>query len=136
IYRERLEREGVVTAADVDRRIAEFRELMGDAQSYARDFMPRQPVFAFGGLWKGLGWAGDDWTAATRVSADVLREVAGAFTRVPAGFTPSPKVVKILEQRAATVAPGGAIDWACGEALALGSLAVEGVAIRMSGQDS
>jgi 2-oxoglutarate dehydrogenase E1 component len=135
IYRQRLERDGVVTAADVDRRIAEFRELMGDAQSYARDFMPRQPVFAFGGLWKGLGWAGDDWTADTRVSAEVLREVAAAFTRVPEGFTPSPKVVKILEHRAATVAPGGAIDWACGEALGLGSLAVEGVAIRMSGQD-
>jgi 2-oxoglutarate dehydrogenase E1 component len=136
IYRRRLEDAGVVTAAEGDRRIAEFREMMGDAQSYARDFMPRQPVFAFGGLWKGLTWAGDDWTADTRVPAEVLGEVAAAFTRVPDGFTPLPKVVKLLEQRAATVAPGGKIDWGCGEALALGSLALEGVGIRMSGQDS
>src|SRR5262249_24195330 len=57
IYRRRLEAEGVVTGEDVDRRIAEFRELMSDAQSYARDFMPRQPVFALGGLWAGLTWA-------------------------------------------------------------------------------
>ncbi len=136
IYRRRLEADGAVTAEDVDRRVAEFRELMGDAQSYARDFMPRQPVFAFGGLWKGLTWAGDDWTADTRVPGAVLDEVAAAFTRVPAGFTPSPKVMKLLEQRQAMVAPGGKMDWGCAEALAMGSLAVEGVAIRMSGQDS
>jgi 2-oxoglutarate dehydrogenase E1 component len=136
IYRRRLEAEGVVTADDVDRRIAEFRELMTDAQSYARDFMPRQPVFAFGGLWNGLAWAGDDWSADTRVPADRLREVAAAFTRVPEGFTPSPKVMKILTQRQAMLEPGGKIDWATGEALALGSLAIEGVPIRMSGQDS
>jgi 2-oxoglutarate dehydrogenase E1 component len=136
IYRQRLEAEGVVGKDEADRRVAEFRELMSDAQSYARDFMPRQPVFAFGGLWKGLGWAGDDWSADTRVAADRLREVAAAFTRVPDGFTPSPKVMKILAQRQAMLEPGGKIDWATGEALALGSLAIEGVPVRMSGQDS
>ena len=137
IYRKRLEAEGVVSADEADARIAEFRELMGDAQSYARDFMPRQPVFVFGGLWKGLTWAGDDWSADTRVPAAVLQEVAAAFTRVPEGFTPPPKVMKILQQRQAMVtAPDGKIDWGCGEALALGSLALEHAAIRMSGQDS
>jgi 2-oxoglutarate dehydrogenase E1 component len=44
--------------------------------------------------------------------------------------------MKLLEQRQAMVAPGGKMDWGCGEALALGSLAVEGIAVRMSGQDS
>jgi 2-oxoglutarate dehydrogenase E1 component len=136
IYRKRLESEGVVTPAEVDARVAEFRELMGDAQSYARDFMPRQPVFAFGGAWKGLGWAGDDWTADTRVPAEVLTEIADAFTRVPEGFSPQPKVMKLLEQRRAMVAPDGKMDWGCAEALALGSLAIEDVGIRMSGQDS
>jgi 2-oxoglutarate dehydrogenase E1 component len=136
IYRRRLESEGVVTPDDTDRRVTEFRELMNDAQSYARDFAPRQPVFAFGGLWKGLTWAGDDWSADTRVPAEVVQEVAAAFTRVPEGFTPQPKVMRLLEQRQAMVSPGGRMDWACGEALALGSLALEEVAVRMSGQDS
>ncbi len=136
IYRRRLEATGIVGADDADRRVAEFRELMGDAQGYARDFMPRQPVFAFGGLWKGLTWAGDDWTADTRVPAELLREVAVALPRVPAGFTPLPKAVKLLEQRRDMVKPDGKIDWGCGEALALGTLALEGIGIRMSGQDS
>jgi 2-oxoglutarate dehydrogenase E1 component len=136
IYRRRLESAGVVTAEDAERRVVEFRELMNDAQSYARDFMPRQPVFALGGLWAGLTWAGDDWSADTRVPAEVLHEVAAAFTRVPEGFTPQAKVMRLLEQRRAMVVPDGRMDWACGEALALGSLALEDVAIRMSGQDS
>src|SRR6185436_1960975 len=67
LYRQRLVTEGVVNDADVDRRLKEFRDLLDDAHGYARDFMPRQPVFAFGGLWRGLGWAGDDWTAKTAV---------------------------------------------------------------------
>src|SRR5205823_2951694 len=60
-YRERLVSDGAIAADDIERRVADFRELLDAAQGYARDFMPRQPVFAFGGLWKGLGWAGDDW---------------------------------------------------------------------------
>src|SRR4029079_1298091 len=42
----------------------------------------------------------------------------------------------LMEQRQAMLAPDGKLDWGCGEALALGSLALEGVATRMSGQDS
>src|SRR5205823_5310312 len=61
LYREQLVQAGAVAAEEAERRAREFRELLDDAQSYARDFMPRQPVFVFGGLWKGFGWAGDDW---------------------------------------------------------------------------
>ncbi|MCC6766392.1 MAG: 2-oxoglutarate dehydrogenase E1 component [Deltaproteobacteria bacterium] len=135
LYRKRLVADGVVTDADVDRRMKAFRDLLDDAQAYARDFMPRQPVFAFGGLWRGLGWAGNDWTAKTAVSAEVLREVADAFVRVPDGFHPNPKVVKLMEQRAAMVRDGEHIDWGCAEALAIGSLVLEGTPVRMSGQD-
>src|SRR6185369_17135440 len=68
LYRQKLVADGAVTDADADRRVKDFRELLDDAHGYARDFMPRQPVFAFGGLWRGLGWAGDDWSADTKVA--------------------------------------------------------------------
>src|SRR5262249_52440483 len=136
LYRDRLVAAGVITPEEVDRRAREFRELLDDAQSYARDFMPRQPIFAFGGLWKGLGWAGEDWSADTAVPAEVLREIAAGFPRVPGGFTPHPKVARLLEARAASVAEGQRIDWATGEALAIGSLVLEGTPVRMSGQDT
>jgi 2-oxoglutarate dehydrogenase E1 component len=136
LYRERLVGAGVVTDEDVDRRVAEFRELLGDAQSYARDFMPRQQVFVFGGLWKGLSWAGDDWSAETAVPEVLVREIAAAFTRVPEGFHPHPKVLRLMEARGAMVEEGGQIDWGCGEALAFGSLVLEGIEVRVSGQDT
>ncbi|MEO6025383.1 MAG: 2-oxoglutarate dehydrogenase E1 component [Candidatus Binatia bacterium] len=135
LYRQRLTAEGVTTDADVDRRMKEFRDLLDDAHGYARDFMPRQPVFAFGGLWRGLGWAGEDWGANTAVSGEVLTEVVGAMTRVPDGFHLNPKVAKLMEQRAVMVREGERIDWGCAEALAIGALVLEGVPVRMSGQD-
>src|SRR5438034_483230 len=76
LYREQLVQAGAVAAEEAERRAREFRELLDDAQSYARDFMPRQPLFVFGGLWKGLGWAGDDWSARTAVAPEVLSENA------------------------------------------------------------
>ena len=136
LYREQLIQAGGVTAEEAERRAREFRELLDDAQSYARDFMPRQPVFVFGGLWKGLGWAGDDWSARTAVAPEVLHEIAAAFTRVPEGFTPHPRVARLMEARAEMVREGRGIDWSCAEALAIGSLLLEGIPVRMSGQDT
>jgi 2-oxoglutarate dehydrogenase E1 component len=135
-YAERLIADGTVGPEDVERQTAEVRQLLQDAQDYARDFMPRQRVFAFKGLWEGLGWAGDDWSAPTAVREDQILEIAAAFTRVPAGFTPHPKAARLMESRAGMVRETGRIDWACAEALAFGSLVLEGIPVRLSGQDS
>src|SRR4029453_7127141 len=96
-YRQRLVDEGVLTQEEAARRAAEFRELLDDAQAYARDFSPRQQIFVFGGLWKGFGWAGDDWGAQPAVAPEVLREVAEAFVRVPDDFHAHPRALKLLE---------------------------------------
>ena len=136
IYRERLLTAGTVKAEEVEADATDFREILDAAQGYARDFMPRQPIFAFGGLWKGFGWAGEDWGADTRVSRETLGEVAAAGRRVPADFTPHPRVARLLEARAAMVEEGDPIDWGCAEALAIGSLLLEGTPVRLSGQDS
>src|SRR5947208_74018 len=136
LYREQLVQAGAVAAEEAERRAREFRELLDDAQSYARDFMPRQPVFVFGGLWQGFGWAGDDWSARTAVAPEVLHEIAAAFTRLPEGFTPHPRVARLMEARAQMVREGRAIDWSCAEALAIGALLLEGIPVRMSGQDT
>ncbi|HWP64679.1 MAG TPA: 2-oxoglutarate dehydrogenase E1 component [Candidatus Limnocylindria bacterium] len=135
-YRDRLIRDGVLTREEYDRRAAEFQELLVDAQAYARDFMPRQQVFVFGGAWKGLGWAGDDWHARTAVPKETLVDIAGTFTRIPEGFSPHPRLRKLMEQRAAMVTDGGVVDWGCAEALAIGSLLLEGTPVRLSGQDT
>jgi 2-oxoglutarate dehydrogenase E1 component len=136
LYAKRLIAAGVVTAAEVERKAAEWREIFEDALTYARDFMPRQQVFALGGVWKGMTWAGDDWSARTAVPHETLTEVVEGVRRLPDGFTPHPKVQRLLEERAAMLEPPGRVDWGCGEMLAVGALLLEGTDVRLSGEDS
>jgi 2-oxoglutarate dehydrogenase E1 component len=136
LYAEQLVQRGAAGADAVSRMTAEFREILDDALTYSRDFLPRQQVFALDGLWKGLQWAGSDWSADTAVPKDVLDTIAAACARVPDGFTAHPKASRLMTERVQMLAADGRIDWGCAEALAIGSLLLEGTGVRLSGQDS
>ncbi|MGH7787480.1 MAG: 2-oxoglutarate dehydrogenase E1 component [Candidatus Binatia bacterium] len=136
LYAQHLAATGVLSEAEAQRRIAELRDLFTDAMNYARDFMPRQQVFALGGVWKGFGWAGDDWSAPTAVPRETLQGLADATTLLPEGFDAHPKLRKLMADRAEMVRRGDGIDWACAEMLAFGSLLLEGTNVRLTGQDS
>jgi len=66
----------------------------------------------------------------------VLDTVLAGLTAYPEGFTVHPKLAKQFEQRAAAYHGNGTLDWATGEALAFGSLLMEGVPVRLAGEDS
>jgi 2-oxoglutarate dehydrogenase E1 component len=76
---------------------------------------------------------GDD--VVTAVAADRLRALNEQLLRVPDGFTPNPKLMRQLERRRETLEEGG-IDWGQAESLAFASLLVEGIPIRLTGQDT
>jgi 2-oxoglutarate dehydrogenase E1 component len=136
IYAERLVQSGVITREEAELPGTEIREIFTNALDYARDFRPRQQVFALGGVWKGLAWAGNDWRADTAVPPATLQQVAETASRLPDQFTPHPKVRRLLDDRLAMVQPGGQIDWGCAEMLAFGTLLLEGTSVRLSGEDS
>jgi 2-oxoglutarate dehydrogenase E1 component len=71
----------------------------------------------------------------TRAASQLLSGLNDQLLTVPAGFTINPKLKKQMERRrtALTVAE---IDWAHAEALALATLVHEGVAVRLTGQDT
>jgi 2-oxoglutarate dehydrogenase E1 component len=71
----------------------------------------------------------------TAVPLEVVKQIADAFVALPEGFTVHPKLMPLLQRRAAMASEGG-IDWAMGELFAFGSLLLEGKPIRMAGQDS
>ncbi|MET9265470.1 multifunctional oxoglutarate decarboxylase/oxoglutarate dehydrogenase thiamine pyrophosphate-binding subunit/dihydrolipoyllysine-residue succinyltransferase subunit [Amycolatopsis sp. NPDC004079] len=71
----------------------------------------------------------------TAVSREVVEQIGDAFVNLPEGFTPHPRVKPVMERRHKMSREGG-IDWAFGELLAFGSLALEGRLVRLSGQDS
>ncbi|MEZ5275910.1 MAG: 2-oxoglutarate dehydrogenase E1 component [Opitutaceae bacterium] len=72
----------------------------------------------------------------TRVALDLLEKVTRGLTRIPEGFKINPKLKRFLKNRLDGFENRTPIDWAFGEALAFGTLLVEGTPIRLSGQDS
>ena len=71
----------------------------------------------------------------TAISTELLERLGDLWTEIPEGFTVHPKLMTMLEKRAASTRDGG-IDWATGELLAFGSLLREGTPVRLAGQDS
>ncbi|MGH6961684.1 MAG: 2-oxoglutarate dehydrogenase E1 component, partial [Dongiaceae bacterium] len=79
---------------------------------------------------------GEDRRGRTAAEAGVLREVGLALARVPEGFNVNRKIARQLDAKRQMIETGQGIDWATGEALAFGTLLVEGTPVRLSGQDS
>src|SRR6266702_1198558 len=77
-----------------------------------------------------------EYEVETGVSADKLAEITDALVRFPDGFHVHPKIVKLLEQRAEMGHGKRAIDYGFAEALAFGSLLLEGTPLRLTGQDT
>jgi 2-oxoglutarate dehydrogenase E1 component len=79
--------------------------------------------------------AGTAQDVVTAVAAGKLRELNEELLRTPDWFTPHPKLMKQLERRRETLEQGG-IDWGQAEALAFASLLVDGIPVRITGQDT
>jgi 2-oxoglutarate dehydrogenase E1 component len=67
--------------------------------------------------------------------ADIDRVIRG-LTQFPENFHLHPKLRGFIDRRREVIDKGGPVDWAFGEALAFGTLALEGTPVRLSGQDS
>ena len=79
----------------------------------------------------------DAFCPRTAVNQQVLERVMRGLTNFPPDFHLHPKLRGFIEKRREAIAKGTApIDWAFGEALAFGTLVLEGTAVRLSGQDS
>ncbi|HEV3410580.1 MAG TPA: 2-oxoglutarate dehydrogenase E1 component [Chthoniobacterales bacterium] len=72
----------------------------------------------------------------TAITEETLRKIVDGLTRVPTDFNVQPKIKRIvLDQRRQVFDKGGPYDWGYAEALAFGSLLMEGTPVRISGQD-
>ena len=132
LYARRLVREGVLTEEEVRaleaRQLAEFEEALVAAKTAAQRPRATAPPAA-----------PSDGTVVemeTGVSREVLSRIGRVLTTVPPGFHLNPKMVQQLARRAKMAEGALPLDWGTAEALAFGSLLLEGTPIRLSGQDS
>jgi len=71
----------------------------------------------------------------TAIPQELVEAIGNAHGNEPEGFNVHPKLAQLLQKRVEMSRSGG-IDWGFGELLAFGSLLVEGVNVRLVGQDS
>jgi len=138
VYADELVREGVVAPGEVDAMVGRYRARLEQAFQESAALAVQPGAQATSGFWKAYrgGAFAKGVDVSTGVAEETLRSVAETLVHVPQGFRVHPKIVKVLEARAEMGRGKRPLDWAMGEALALGSLAWEGTPIRLVGQDT
>jgi 2-oxoglutarate dehydrogenase E1 component len=131
-YGDVLVQDGVVTQEEADALVARVETALKEAHERLREsFGQAMPTVAQEGRIPVSG----DAEVVTAVAAERLRQLNEELLAVPDGFTVHPKLAKQLERRRTALDEGG-IDWGQAEELAFASLLVEGIPVRLTGQDT
>lgn len=129
LYRELLVKEGALTKEQAGEFDQEFTATLDKA------FADRNKNEKFKNKSKKVEVVYRD--SETKVPADTLRKITDAITSYPDDFNANKKIVSLLEKRKQMVeSDKPKIDWAMAEALAFGSILLDGKEIRFSGEDS
>lgn len=90
------------------------------------------------GIWSNYkgGHSRDVVQVETAVPYAQLKATLLKQSECPDSFVPHPKIRRLFTQRALMANGDKGLDWGAAEALAFGSLLLDGVGIRLSGQDS
>ena len=138
LYAEKLAAEGSVPAEELQGDLDAFNATLEDAFEAAQTFKPNKADW-LEGHWSGLKSVGRRGGRAAarhrrRRSTRCARS-ARRCARVPADFGVNPKIARQLEAKKQAIESGEGLDWATGEALAFGTLLLEGHRVRLSGED-
>ncbi|HUR97100.1 MAG TPA: multifunctional oxoglutarate decarboxylase/oxoglutarate dehydrogenase thiamine pyrophosphate-binding subunit/dihydrolipoyllysine-residue succinyltransferase subunit, partial [Pyrinomonadaceae bacterium] len=135
LYAQHLIREGVINDDDLkqmtDSVVAKYEGILAKAKQIATEVKPKKTS-----LPAPVQEEDGSTILETGASAEVLHQVAEKISIVPDTFHINPKMVGQLGRRAKMAADEVPMDWGFGEAMAMGSLVVEGFPVRLSGQDS
>ncbi len=137
IYKDKLLAAGEIT----EEKCAEIENLFSD--SLEKSFEDSKKIekshisFFLEETWKNIRKATNndfDSSPETGISKKLLLQIGNEITSIPEKIKLFRKTVK-LQQNRKKMLDDGQLDWAMGELLAYGSLLIEGIPIRLSGQD-
>lgn len=138
-YADQLIKEKTFTKEDIDEHKTWVWNLLEESFSKSKEYKPTSRE------WLTTPW--EDFKSPrelateilphlpTAVEVDTLKKIGTDISQAPEGFEIHRNLKRILNNRKNSVDSGEGIDWATGEALAYGSLALEGYHVRLSGQD-
>jgi 2-oxoglutarate dehydrogenase E1 component len=137
VYTEQLIMRGDLTADETEAVDEDFHAKLNAAQHGVKTGPPRRRASeSFGGQWNGMTPLYSHAVVETGVTLETLQKITDCLSTVPQGFMVHPKIGRSLQTRRADMHAGKPADWAFAEALAFGTLLLEGTPIRLSGQDS
>lgn len=133
-YSKKLLDEGIVDQAEIDDVKTKYENVLQDAYKNAK-----QETTYFNKNWLDSPWKDffEDPNARqkpTGVSEELMQHIGQVMSTPPNDFHIHPGLKRILKARMDLVNTR-TIDWALGEAMAFGSLLLDGIHVRLSGQD-
>ena len=134
LYAEKLIRLNVLTEAEIkemtDVVVGKYEEILKRAKQIAEN-KPKKVKLA-------PPTVDEDGSTVleTAISENTLKEVSEKISLVPESFHINPKMVGQLARRAKMGTGETPMDWGFAEAVAFGSLVLDGTNVRLSGQDS
>lgn len=133
----------LITRGDIDAKLAsemdsEFKsELQARLDLVKQKIRPEYHPLKLDNRWAELNYAelsDFDNSPATGIAKETIDKIAVALSKLPAGFSALKQIEKVLADRKSFF-ENGILNWATAEALAYGSILLDGNAVRVSGQD-
>jgi len=138
IYKEKLIEQGVIKEKEAKETADKINEVFEVQLAEARQTEKVNITF-IQEKWKDIRKSEPedfDFSPDTKVSKKKFHEIGKKITQVPENINLFRKIVRLQETRRDMIEKTGKLDWAMGELLAYGTLLDEGIAVRLSGQDS
>ena len=136
LYTERLVKDGLIPEGEIEDMKAAFQAHLNEEFEVGKNFKPNKADW-LDGKWAGLAPEGAEYTPGnTGIARETLDQIGQSLIRAPEGFALHKTVGRLLEAKRQMFETGRGFDWATGEALAFGSLLLEGHPVRLAGQDS
>ncbi|MGB1360627.1 MAG: 2-oxoglutarate dehydrogenase E1 component [Alphaproteobacteria bacterium] len=137
IYANQLIEKGIITSQEYDSMVNNMEQELENSYESAKTYKPNKADW-LSGNWSGLAIAptkDEIRRGETFVSNDLYNELTTGLVKYPNDFNINSKVKKRLETMQESFESGKGIDWASAEALAFGSLMLESIPVRLSGED-
>ena len=134
-FAERLVESGEFTTDEIDAITKEYDDRLNAAFDVAKEkdkhngnllsesTSKKQPPYNFDGV-------------STSVDKKRLKYIAERLVQLPEGFNANKKIIRQLNTKIKAFNDDTGIDWGMAEALAIGTLLMDGTPVRLSGQDS
>jgi 2-oxoglutarate dehydrogenase E1 component len=137
VYAKQLVDAGVIAPEEAEAIRAACRKRLEEDFEAAHSYKPNKADW-LEGRWSKITVApsAEERDGKTGVAPDFLKRIGQSLLRVPEGFDLNSKLNRFLAARRRMIETGEGVDWATAEALAFGSLLLEGNLVRISGQDS